>query len=85
MSLSSDFISIRSRVEELISQFSVRDLVEEFTCLGIRPLSAGWSIDLGEIPEGSSSLLPPFIVEPIGGLQPSFSFSDIPMFSISFN
>lgn len=66
VTLSSNFISIRSRVEELISKFSCRDLVEEFTCLKIRPLSSDWSLNLGDIPEGSSSLLPPFVIDSTG-------------------
>lgn len=60
VTLSKDFADIRPRIEELVSKFSVRDLVEEFIYLGIRPLSANWTLPLGEIPEGSSSLLPPF-------------------------
>uniref|UniRef100_A0A0E0F955 Uncharacterized protein n=1 Tax=Oryza meridionalis TaxID=40149 RepID=A0A0E0F955_9ORYZ len=60
VNLSKDFSSIRPRIEELVSKFSVRDLVEEFICLGIRPLSSGWTLTLGEVPQDSRSELPPF-------------------------
>lgn len=62
VALSSDFTAIRSLVEELVSKFSVRDLVEEFICLGIRPLSTSWALSLGELPDGATSLLHPLIV-----------------------
>lgn len=60
VNLSKNFSSIRPRIEELVSKFSVRDLVEEFICLGIRPLSSGWTLTLGEVPQDSTYELPPF-------------------------
>lgn len=60
VNLSKDFSSIRPRIEELVSKFSVRDLVEEFICLGIWLLSSGWTLTLGEVPQDSTSELPPF-------------------------
>jgi hypothetical protein len=68
--LTADFLAIRSRVEELVSKFSVRDLVEEFVCLGIQPLTAGWNISLGQVPSEATSTLPPFEVD----LNSKFSF-----------
>lgn len=62
VSLSPEFTAIQPRIEELVSKFSCRDLVEEFVLLKIRPLSSGWDITLGEIPEDCPSSLPPFVV-----------------------
>uniref|UniRef100_A0A0E0KAZ4 Uncharacterized protein n=1 Tax=Oryza punctata TaxID=4537 RepID=A0A0E0KAZ4_ORYPU len=63
VSLSSDLVSIRARIEELVSNFSVRDLVEEFICLGVRPLSSGWALNFGILPGNATSVLPPFVVD----------------------
>nr|BAD16331.1 hypothetical protein [Oryza sativa Japonica Group]BAD16441.1 hypothetical protein [Oryza sativa Japonica Group] len=62
VSLSPEFTAIQPRIEELVLNFSCRDLVEEFVLLKIRPLSSGWDITLGEIPEDCPSSLPPFVV-----------------------
>lgn len=51
-------------MEELVSKFSVRDLVEEFVCLGIQPLTAEWTVPLGQVPREAASTLPPFEVDP---------------------